>query len=97
MFCENCGSRLEEGSMFCTNCGQSIPVEPMPEPPLPVQQPARRPVRRTRSKKSFFEKVWENEQLKKSFLIAGCAIAAIALIVFLCCFAFADAPDKLLG
>lgn len=91
MFCENCGSRLEEGAQFCINCGQSIPAEPT------ARQPVRRPVRRTRSEKSFFEKMWENEQLKKGFFIAGCAIAAIALIVFLCCFAFADAPDKLLG
>ena len=31
MFCEHCGSPLEEGARFCTNCG--MPVEPLPGGP----------------------------------------------------------------
>ena len=40
MFCENCGTKLEDGTLFCTNCGakQDVPeVAPefTPEEPVP--------------------------------------------------------------
>ena len=38
MFCEHCGSPLEEGARFCTNCG--MPVEPLPGGPAgPAENP----------------------------------------------------------
>ena len=43
MFCEHCGSYLEEGAKFCTNCGTPVATlepEPCPAPePAPVEEP----------------------------------------------------------
>jgi hypothetical protein len=46
MFCTECGSKLEEGTVFCPNCGAKLnqdqpKTEPQPETPVrqePVQQ-----------------------------------------------------------
>lgn len=29
MFCENCGTKLEDGSLFCPNCGQKQDANPV--------------------------------------------------------------------
>jgi tryptophan-rich sensory protein len=31
MFCNNCGTQLEEGAAFCPNCGSSVGVAPAPQ------------------------------------------------------------------
>lgn len=31
MFCNNCGTQLEEGAAFCPNCGGSVGVAPAPQ------------------------------------------------------------------
>ena len=31
MFCNNCGTQLEEGAAFCPNCGSSVSVAPAPQ------------------------------------------------------------------
>ena len=42
MFCQNCGSPVNENTKFCANCGAAItPASPPPQtaPPQPVEQP----------------------------------------------------------
>ena len=31
MFCEECGTQLEEGMLFCPNCGMKVENEPVPK------------------------------------------------------------------
>ena len=31
MYCENCGSKLEDGDLFCQNCGAKVPANDQPE------------------------------------------------------------------
>ena len=36
MFCEHCGSYLEEGAKFCTNCGTNVDLDKNDKmPPCP--------------------------------------------------------------
>ena len=34
MFCENCGTRVEDGQVFCPNCGSKMPVPETPAAPV---------------------------------------------------------------
>lgn len=38
MFCQKCGTKVEEGSAFCPKCGTQIKTADVEEKPLPVQQ-----------------------------------------------------------
>lgn len=81
MFCEKCGTQLEDGTLFCTNCGakQDVPeVAPAFTPEATAaapQQTYAQPVAPAAPKKpSFFSKipVW-------GYIVAG--VVLIALIV----------------
>ena len=44
MFCENCGTRVEDGQPFCPNCGNKMPVPEAPAAPVnPDPAPAAAP------------------------------------------------------
>ncbi|MCR5801792.1 MAG: zinc ribbon domain-containing protein [Lachnospiraceae bacterium] len=44
MFCNNCGTKIEDGDMFCSNCGTPVPqAAPVPQPVAPAPQPAPQP------------------------------------------------------
>ena len=36
MFCEKCGTKLEDGSLFCDNCGAKLDDKPMVSPTVEV-------------------------------------------------------------
>ena len=40
MFCENCGTRVDDGSPFCPNCGNKMPVPEAPAAPAAPEAPA---------------------------------------------------------
>lgn len=39
MFCENCGTRVDDGSPFCPNCGNKMPVPEAPAAPVVPETP----------------------------------------------------------
>ncbi len=40
MFCNNCGTKIEDGDMFCSNCGTPVPqAAPVPQPVAPQPEP----------------------------------------------------------
>ena len=39
MFCENCGTRVEDGQPFCPNCGNKMPVPEAPAAPAAPVDP----------------------------------------------------------
>ncbi len=46
MFCDNCGSKVDDEAQFCPKCGQQLTVDKIPESVPPPRQPARHARRR---------------------------------------------------
>jgi len=67
MFCENCGNRLEEGSVFCTNCGSRV------DGAAPVAAPAAAPAAKKLNLKLN----------KKTLLIGAVALVAVVALVLI--------------
>lgn len=78
MFCDQCGTEIQEGSSFCPNCGNKVaqaaqnPMTPDMQTPVPVamQMPMQSPVQIPGKN-------------KKWLLYGGIGVAAILLVVFI--------------
>lgn len=86
MFCENCGTKIPDGSVFCENCGARLEAEPAPAP-APVQPAApaaaAAPAKKTVTLAALMEKVKSIHQKNKLIfpIAGGVLIVAIALII----------------
>jgi hypothetical protein len=93
MFCENCGTRVEDGQPFCPNCGNRMgapetpaaPVNPGFEPNanagyVPPAAPA---AKRLPSTDGLLGKINAMQGLEKIFYLCVCGLLVVCFILFL--------------
>ena len=49
MFCEQCGSLIQDGEAFCTNCGARVPAAQAAPTPAPAPGPSVQPIIQTQA------------------------------------------------
>ena len=83
MFCENCGTRVDDGAPFCPNCGSKMPVpeapaapvNPSPEPaPAPGFVPPAAPAPAPKAAGGIFGKLGAMSVMEKIFFLCTCGL-----------------------
>lgn len=85
MFCEKCGTRVDDGQPFCPNCGNRLSA---PAPTAPVNQgfapaPAARPVRNAPSFGGLLDKFNSLQGNEKIFYGCTCGLLVLNFILSL--------------
>ncbi len=94
MFCENCGTRVDDGAPFCPNCGSKMPVPEAPAAPeapvtpapeaapapdfVPPAAPAKAP-----AVKGLFGKLNAMSVMEKIFFLCTCGLLVTCVFVSL--------------
>lgn len=96
MFCEKCGTKLEEGELFCPNCGERVVPEEESKTEEPVEQAAPeaedtnnaedtvKPEEPAKAQEPEEPAKPEKTKSGKRPLIIGLAAAAAVLVLFAC-------------
>ena len=93
MFCENCGTRVEDGQPFCPNCGNKMPVPEAPAAPVnpnpapaaaPGYIPPAAPVKAPKATGGFFGKLNAMPMMEKILFLctAGLLVTCAFLSLF---------------
>ncbi len=100
MFCQNCGSQIEDGTKFCENCGAPVEAASAPAEEVPVaeaepvvEQPAEYSAPETDYSQSYDATDYTQADYpptggKKGFAIASMICGIVALLC--CCSGFGD-------
>ena len=96
MFCENCGTRVEDGQPFCPNCGNKMPVPEAPAAPAapdnpgfdpnaaaPGYIPPAAPVQAPKSTSGIFGKLNAMSVMEKILFLCTCGLLVTCVLVSL--------------